>query len=74
VLHGGSGIPRAYVLEAVRHGIAKINVGTAIRQPYEVGAAESVEKGREALYEAMRRIIRDDLEIEGSADVICPAA
>ena len=74
VLHGGSGIPRAYVLEAVRHGIAKINVGTAIRQPYEVGAAESVEKGQQALYEAMRRIIRDDLEIEGSADVINPAA
>jgi len=35
VLHGGSGIPPDYVLGAVRRGIAKINVGTDIRQPYE---------------------------------------
>ena len=72
VLHGGSGILKRYVLEAVRHGIAKINVGTAIRQPYEVGAATSVEKGREAVYEAVRHVVRDELEIEGSADVIRP--
>jgi len=72
VLHGGSGILKRYVLEAVRHGIAKINVGTAIRQPYEVGAATSVEKGREAVYEAVRHVVRDELEIEGSADVIKP--
>ncbi len=35
VLHGGSGIPSDYVAAAVQRGIAKINVGTDIRQPYE---------------------------------------
>ncbi len=35
VLHGGSGIDLACVLDAVQHGITKINVGTALRQAYE---------------------------------------
>ena len=39
VLHGGSGIQQEYVLGAVKRGVAKINVGTEIRQPYEVEAA-----------------------------------
>ena len=70
VLHGGSGIQKRYVLEAVRHGIAKINVGIALRQAYEGGARESVEKGREATYERTLAVIREDLEIEGSATVV----
>jgi ketose-bisphosphate aldolase len=35
VLHGGSGIPREYVLASFKKGIAKINIGTEIRQVYE---------------------------------------
>lgn len=35
VLHGGTGISAAYVQAAFQRGIAKINVATAIRQPYE---------------------------------------
>ena len=35
VLHGGTGIRREYIREAFRRGIAKINIATAIRQPYE---------------------------------------
>jgi ketose-bisphosphate aldolase len=35
VLHGGTGIPGDCVRQAVRAGIAKVNVATAIRQPYE---------------------------------------
>ena len=35
VLHGGSGIQQQYILEAVQNGIAKINIGTIIRQAYE---------------------------------------
>ena len=73
VLHGGTGIRKAYVLEAVRHGIAKINVATAIRQPYEAAMAESIEKAQAAVYEATARVIRQDLEIEGSVDVVNPA-
>ncbi|NLE66791.1 MAG: class II fructose-bisphosphate aldolase [Lentisphaerae bacterium] len=40
VLHGGSGIQQAYVLEAIKNGIAKINVGTEIRQVYESAMKE----------------------------------
>ena len=36
VLHGGSGIQQDNVRAGMKHGIAKINVGTEIRQPYEV--------------------------------------
>ena len=67
VLHGGTGIPKAYVQEAVGHGIAKVNVATAIRQPYERCMAESVPKAQQAVYEETVRTIREELGIEGSA-------
>jgi ketose-bisphosphate aldolase len=35
VLHGGSGILREYMLASFQKGIAKINIGTEIRQAYE---------------------------------------
>ena len=38
VLHGGSGIAKQSILDGVAHGIAKINVGTTLRQAYETGA------------------------------------
>jgi len=67
VLHGGTGIRKEYILEGVKHGIAKINVATAIRQPYEKMSAVSVEKGQQAVYDTMLKIIREELRIEGSA-------
>ncbi|MCC8181272.1 MAG: class II fructose-bisphosphate aldolase, partial [Planctomycetes bacterium] len=67
VLHGGSGIQKEFLREAFKNGIAKINVATNIRQPYELGAAESVQKGRENVYQAMLEVIRDELGIEGIA-------
>ncbi len=74
VLHGGSGIRREHVLESFRHGIAKINVGTAIRQPYEGAIVASLLKAQEAVYEATVKLIREKLEIEGSAEIVNPAA
>lgn len=74
VLHGGTGIRKPYIMAAIRHGIAKINIATAIRQPYEAAAVESIGKGQEAVYEAVLRIIREDLEIEDSARLIAPRA
>jgi ketose-bisphosphate aldolase len=52
VLHGGSGVRQADLLEGVRRGIAKINVGTEIRQPYEACLRNtgSVEAAQEAVY------------------------
>jgi fructose/tagatose bisphosphate aldolase len=71
VLHGGSGIPRPLIMESIRHGIAKINIGTAIRQPYERLMATSIEAAQEAVYEAMVHIIREDLGIAHSASALC---
>ncbi len=40
VLHGGSGVQHECLLEAVKAGIAKINVGTEMRQAYEFALLE----------------------------------
>ncbi len=68
VLHGGSGIQKKYIMDSIRHGIAKINIATAIRQPYETSARISVEEGQKAVYNATLQIIQKDLEIAGSAE------
>jgi len=72
VLHGGTGIPRQYVLDAVRHGIAKINVATAIRQPYEALRGSSQGKAEAAVYDTVRQIVREELAIENSVDLLDP--
>ncbi|MCK5805914.1 MAG: class II fructose-bisphosphate aldolase [Lentisphaeria bacterium] len=72
VLHGGTGIRREYVLDAIASGIAKINVATAIRQPYERLREESVEKAQRAVYEAVRTLVRDELDLAGNVDMINP--
>ena len=74
VLHGGSGIPKEYVRAAITGGIAKINVGTAIRQPYERLKDASVLSAQDAVYEAVLHVIRNELAVEGSAETINPAA
>ncbi len=73
VLHGGSGILRKYLLDAFKHGIAKINIGTVIRQAFEA-AGESVEKAQQAVYDTTCDLIRTELELEGSVETINPEA
>ncbi len=68
VLHGGTGIRKEYIMEAIRSGIAKINVATALRQPYEKLMRESPVKALDAVYAAACQVIRDDLEIAGTAE------
>jgi ketose-bisphosphate aldolase len=72
VLHGGTGIQKQYVLDSVRHGIAKINVATAIRQPYEALVETSLEQAQQAVYDTMVALVREELELEGSATIINP--
>jgi fructose/tagatose bisphosphate aldolase len=72
VLHGGTGIRKDYVMQAIRHGIAKINIATATRQPYERWVRESVPKAQQAVYEAAVRVIRDDLEVQDTAPLLNP--
>ncbi len=69
VLHGGSGIHHSYIEQAIRNGIAKINIGTDIRQPYLKALDEtgSVQAGQKAVTEKMRQLICDVYHIEGTA-------
>ena len=61
VLHGGSGIRADSVREAIKRGIAKVNVGTEIRQTYEATLKEtgSVAKAQQALYERVGWLLRE---------------
>lgn len=71
VLHGGSGIKKECVMDAIKNGIAKINVATEIRQAYQKGCKSgNIEMGREEVYEKTRILIRDFFEITGTADII----
>ena len=70
VLHGGTGIRKEYILEGIKHGIAKINVATAIRQPYENTLPQGVEAAQQAVYETMLDLIKNELLIENSHDIL----
>jgi fructose-bisphosphate aldolase class II len=67
VLHGGSGIRQENVRAAMQHGIAKINVGTEIRQAYELTLKEtgSIAQAQQAVYKRTRWVIHDFLGITG---------
>ena len=67
VLHGGTGIAREYLVQSFKNGIAKINIATAIRQPYEKRITVSVKAAQDAVYEKMLDIIENHLVISGSA-------
>ena len=67
VLHGGSGIPAEYIRKAIAAGIAKINVGTEIRQAYEKSMEEkagNTEAAQERVYHRVREIITEMLGIK----------
>ncbi|NOU35984.1 MAG: class II fructose-bisphosphate aldolase [Kiritimatiellaceae bacterium] len=72
VLHGGTGIRKEYIMDSIRHGIAKINVATAIRQPYEQMIGQGVAAAQNAVYDAMLTVIREDIETEDSAKILNP--
>jgi ketose-bisphosphate aldolase len=68
VLHGGSGINRENILEAVKNGLTKINIGTDIRHAYERRLSEtnSVDAAQEAVAEKMEYLIVQYFGIKGS--------
>lgn len=69
VLHGGSGIKQDYILKAISNGIAKINVGTEIRQPYEFALEEKpgdIAYAQQKVYERTRMVIHDFLHTTGN--------
>ncbi|MDD5678599.1 MAG: class II fructose-bisphosphate aldolase [Kiritimatiellae bacterium] len=67
VLHGGSGVRREDVLAAVKHGIAKINVATEIRQAYEsvLKTTGRVMAAQEAVYDRTTELVRDYFGLSG---------
>jgi ketose-bisphosphate aldolase len=72
VLHGGSGVKREYLLAAIKKGIAKVNIGTEIRQAYEVALRESgdVAAAQDAVYERTCWLIRDYFSLAGTRSLI----
>jgi len=72
VLHGGSGIKQSCILESIRNGIAKINVCTTIRQPYEQNIANGVKAAQDAVYGTMMQILQQELQVGNSAEILNP--
>jgi len=70
VLHGGSGIQKACLMDAFRHGVAKINIGTTLRQVYERGRQESIAKAQAGVYDAAVALLRNELEVAGTAALL----
>ena len=67
VLHGGSGIPREYVLASFQKGIAKINIGTEVRQAYEsaLQSTGKISAAQEAVYERTGWLIGEYFGLDG---------
>lgn len=67
VLHGGSGIKPDCVLGAIKRGIAKINIGTELRQTYQrtLKTTGSAAKTQEAVYRRTRWLVREYLHVSG---------
>ena len=59
-------------MDGIRNGIAKVNIATAIRQPYERAIGGGGEKAKGAVHAAMLDVIRRELETEGSAEELNP--
>lgn len=70
VLHGGSGVQRDYLLRAIQNGIAKINIGTEIRQAYEraLAAGKGEPAAQDAVAAKVEELITDVYGIAGSKD------
>lgn len=68
VLHGGSGVDRALLQTAMKYGIAKVNIGTELRQAYEqaLRSEGSVAAAQRAVYLHTRWIIRHRLGLSGT--------
>ena len=68
VLHGGSGVQQEYLLGAIGRGIAKVNVATEIRQPYEqeLKTGGGVAKAQAAVYARTRALLEDWFRLAGS--------
>ena len=68
VLHGGSGVKQEYILQGMKSGIAKINIGTEVRQVYEQSMRDSddVPKAQQAVYDKIVWMLNEYFQIAGT--------
>lgn len=76
VLHGSSGLPDEAVREAVRLGVAKVNIDTNIREAFVRGLTSALEANPEEIdprkllgpaREAMKATVREKIRLFGSS-------
>ena len=67
VLHGGSGVIKEYVLEGIQNGLAKVNVGTEIRQTFEQSMTRTaqIEDAQLAVYDHVSSLLREYFGVSG---------
>jgi len=72
VLHGASGVRQADLLEGVKRGIGKINVGTEIRRPYEetMRTTGDPAAAQEAVYQRTCWLLREYYGWAGTRSMI----
>ena len=72
VLHGGSGIQQDYMLAAIKLGIAKVNVGTEIRQVYESAFRKtgSIPAAQQAVFDRTCWLLHDYFGLSGTRDFV----
>ncbi|MCB9076253.1 MAG: class II fructose-bisphosphate aldolase [Anaerolineaceae bacterium] len=72
VLHGGSGVKQDYLLAAIKKGIAKVNIGTEIRQAYETALRETghVAAAQEAAYQRTAWLIKAYFGLAGTRRLV----
>jgi fructose-bisphosphate aldolase class II len=74
VLHGGSGVQRPYLLEAIRNGMTKVNIGTEIRQSYEQALRQTgdIASAQRACYDRTCWLLRDYFGLSGTRSEVVP--
>ena len=72
VLHGGSGVKREYLLAGIKKGIAKVNIGTEIRQTYEAVFKETtnISAAQEATCERTGWLIKEYFGLAGTRKLV----
>lgn len=71
-LHGGSGIERPYMMEAIQNGISKINIGKSIRLPYRFSLCNhpnDIPAAQDRVAQEMDHLI-EEYKLEGSWDLL----
>ncbi|MCF7928338.1 MAG: class II fructose-bisphosphate aldolase [Spirochaetales bacterium] len=70
VLHGGSGVMQEYLVEAAKNGIAKVNIGTNLRQAWELPIENGAETAaaEKSVYDFVRDLLENYFRVGGTAE------